>query len=224
MNQDSFHIDEFIDTDVEGSVEPETQPQEIDVQKQVIEDLAAEKAMISEKLSNLMSDYLKIKKQLEDDERELNTKKAEVYSLKAEMEKAKSENNALSSQIAAMQNKEMDLQERNPNFLALLDRDVELPDRFPGETRDHVLEVIAEARDKAEAEGRLRRAQILESVLVVNEPNGTLAERRKNLQRLFSDNGNIVNGPVLEELARFEIPHKNGEQYLMPDEILKRTY
>lgn len=224
MNQDSFHIDEFIDTDVEGSVEPETQPQEIDVQKQVIEDLAAEKAMISEKLSNLMSDYLKIKKQLEDDERELNTKKAEVYSLKSEMEKAKSENNALSSQIAAMQNKEMDLQERNPNFLALLDRDVELPDRFPGETRDHVLEVIAEARDKAEAEGRLRRAQILESVLVVNEPNGTLAERRKNLQRLFSDNGNIVNGPVLEELARFEIPHKNGEQYLMPDEILKRTY
>lgn len=224
MNQDSFNLDEFIPNGQESANEPEAQPEEVDVQKQVIEDLAAEKTLIAEKLSNLMSDYLKVKKQCEDALRELDTKKAEVYSLKSEMEKAKSENNALSSQIAAMQNKEMDLQERNPNSLALLDRDIELPDRFPGETRDHVLEVIAEARDKAEADGRVRRAQVLESVLVANEPNGTLAQRRQNLEKLFSDNGNIVNGPVLEELSRFEIPHKNGEQYLLPEEILKRTY
>ena len=37
-------------------------------------------------------------------------------------------------------------------------------------TREQVLEVIKEARDKAEAEGRIRRAQVLEGVLVANEP------------------------------------------------------
>ena len=80
---------------------------------------------------------------------------------------------------------EFDQQERNPNALALLDREMELPDRFPGETRDHVLEVIKEARDAAEKDGRRRRAQLLEGVLVANEPNGGLSKKRMALEKFF---------------------------------------
>ena len=228
MRDDTFKLSDFTEPESNDLVESEsndlTEPEELDVQKLVVADLAAEKTMLAEKLNNLMSEYLQLKKKSEDDEKELSTKKAEVFSLKAEVEKAKSEKNALEAQLAALQAKELDLQERNPNSLALLDRDVELPDRFPGETRDHVLEVIVEARATAEKEGRLRRAQILESVLVANEPNGTLAARRQALEKLFNENANIVNGPVLDELSRLDIPHKNGEQYLLPEEILRRTY
>ena len=228
MREETFKLSDFTEPESNDFTDSEseefTEPEELDVQKQVVADLAAEKTMLAEKMNNLMSEYLQLKKKSEDDERELATKKAEVFSLKAEVEKAKSEKNALESQLAAMQAKELDLQERNPNSLALLDRDVELPDRFPGETRDHVLEVIVEARATAEKEGRVRKAQILESVLVANEPNGTLAARRKALEKLFNENANIVNGPVLDELSRLDIPHKNGEQYLLPEEILRRTY
>ena len=228
MRDDTFKLSDFTEPESNDLVESEsndlTEPEELDVQKLVVADLAAEKTMLAEKLNNLLSEYLQLKKKSEDDEKELSTKKAEVFSLKAEVEKAKSEKNALEAQLAALQAKELDLQERNPNSLALLDRDVELPDRFPGETRDHVLEVIVEARATAEKEGRLRRAQILESVLVANEPNGTLAARRQALEKLFNENANIVNGPVLDELSRLDIPHKNGEQYLLPEEILRRTY
>ena len=128
------------------------------------------------------------------------------------------------SELAARMEKEFDLQERNPNALALLDREIEVPDRFPGETRDHVLEVIAAARAVAEAEGRVRKAQLLEAVLMANEPNGLLAKRREELEKLFSENNNLVNGPVLEELKNRGISHKNGEDYLLPSEIMKRNY
>ena len=108
--------------------------------------------------------------------------------------------------------------------IALIDRDPELNDRFPGETRDHVLEVIREARDAAERDGRLRRAQVLESVLVANEPVGKLAEKRAALEKFFNANANIMSGPVIAELEKCGISYKNGETYLLPGEILKRTY
>ena len=110
------------------------------------------------------------------------------------------------------------------NKVALLDRDIDVPDRFTGETRDHVIEVVREARDKSEQEGRLRRAQLLEGVLAANEPEGTLAKKRANLEKLFADNGNIVSGPVIAELEKMGISHKNGEDYLLPAEIVKRNY
>ena len=62
--------------------------------------------------------------------------------------------------------------------VSLLDRELEIQDRFLGETRDHVIEVIREARDAAERDGRIRRAQLLESVLVANQPVGNLAKKR----------------------------------------------
>jgi hypothetical protein len=106
----------------------------------------------------------------------------------------------------------------------LLERNIECEDRFPGETYDHVLEVLREARDKAEAEGRTRRAQLLESVLVANEPNGTLAKKRAELEKLFNDNANVISGVVISELEKLGISHKHGEEYLLPSEIIKRTY
>lgn len=216
MNESNLEFKDFIEKPEETS-ESEEQAQELDVQKMVVADLAAEKAELSEKFSRLMGEFLQLKKTAQSDAEELLSLKSALASANEELGKAKNE-------LSALQAKQMDLQERNPNFIALLDRDVELPDRFPGETRDHVLEVIAEARETAEKEGRIRRAQILESVLVANEPNGTLAERRNSLKKLFSDNCNILNGTVLEELSRLDIPHKAGDDYLFPEEILKRTY
>ena len=101
---------------------------------------------------------------------------------------------------------------------------VNIDDRFPGETRDHVLEILREARDIAEKEGRRRRAQLLEAVLVANEPVGELKSRREKLEKIFESNGNIINGPVLEALEKSGISHKEGENYLLAAEILKRNY
>lgn len=239
MNQTAFNFEEFIEKEKKSQIsenneelkqnkaaekEEESSTQEVDVQKAVVEELALEKAELREKLAEVESEYLALKTRMEKADHEIKVKSAEIFSLKSELEKAGSQIKALSSQIAAELAKEEDTQARNPNALALLDRDVDVPDRFPGETRDHVLEVIKEARDTAEKEGRIRRAQVLEGVLVSNEPNGNLAEKRANIEKLFAENGNILTGPVIEELKKLGISHKNGEEYLLPSEIIKRTY
>lgn len=217
MKENPFDMDEFIEnqdpeTGEAEEIEDETEGEahELDVQKAVVEELAAENVELREQMS---------------------AKEAELAALRAELEKAKSELSAEAAKVKDLESRldekffrELDLQERNPNSLALLDRDVDIPDRFPGETRDHVLEVIREARAAAESEGRIRRAQVLESVLVANEPNGTLARKRAELERLFAENGNIVSGPVIEDLKRCGLSHKNGEEYLLPSEIIKRNY
>lgn len=211
----------------ENQVEEEVAAPELDVQKAVVESLAEDKAKLDESLAKKDAEIKALKSEIE----VLNAKQA---SLTAELEAQKAASGTIESlnarivelqnALAAEQIKQIDTQERNPNALALLDRDVELPDRFPGETRDQVLEVIKEARDKAESDGRIRRAQILESVLVANEPNGSLAKERADLEKIFAENGNILSGIVLEELSKRGIPHKNGEEYLLPAEIIKRTY
>lgn len=188
----------------------EVNPVELDIQKAVVEALAADKVEMDEKIAAKDAEVLRAKAETE-------KARTEIAALKAEIDR-------LESRLAAVQVRELDLQERNPNALALLDRDVDIPDRFPGETRDHVLEVIKEARDKAEADGRLRRAQILEGVLLANEPNGNLAKKRAELEKLFIENANVLTGPVLEELKKRTISHKNGEEYLLPSEIMARTY
>ena len=178
--------------------------EELDVQKAVVESLAADKA--------------------EQDERIVSLQK-ENAALKPELAKMKSEAEEMRTALA----KVGDVLARNSETecsskIALIDRDPELNDRFPGETRDHVLEVIREARDAAERDGRLRRAQVLESVLVANEPVGKLAEKRAALEKFFNANANIMSGPVIAELEKCGISYKNGETYLLPGEILKRTY
>ena len=178
--------------------------EELDVQKAVVESLAADKA--------------------EQDERIVSLQK-ENAALKSELAKMKSEAEEMRNALAEVgdvlaRNSETECSSK----IALIDRDPELNDRFPGETRDHVLEVIREARDAAEKDGRLRRAQVLESVLVANEPVGNLQKKRIALEKFFNDNANIMSGPVIAELEKCGIPHKNGETYLLPGEILKRTY
>ena len=230
-----FNFDEFMDKGKEEEkkeeivikkeeTEHEEAAPEIDVQKAVVEELAAEKVEMTEKISSQSEEIAQLREKFEKASKESSDKAAELDALKVKLAEAEGKAKALSDQLAKIVLKEEDQQVRNPNALALLDRDVEIPDRFPGETRDHVIEVIREARDKAESEGRNRRAQLLESVLVANEPNGTLAQRRAEIEKLFAENGNIVSGPVIEELTKRGISHKNGEEYLMPSEIINRNF
>ena len=195
----------------------EDMPPELAVQKAVVEELAAEKVELHEQIAARDKELAALKEQL-------NGANQTVAILKSENAKLCAQAEALQAKLDARLAHELDQQQRNPNALALLDREVELPDRFPGETRDHVLEVIAVARDEAEKEGRARRAQVLEAVLVANEPSGALAEKRAEVTKLFSENGNIVNGTVLARLQELGIAHKNGEDYLLPSEIIKRAF
>ena len=201
--------------------EVEAEPEELDVQKAVVESLAADKAAQDEEISRLKADN-----------ESLRTRVSENLKLIAELESHKSQNEFLKSQISEMKSvleNVGDVLARNSegemsSKVALLERNIECEDRFPGETYDHVLEVLREARDKAETEGRTRRAQLLESVLVANEPNGTLAKKRAELEKLFNDNANVISGVVISELEKLGISHKHGEEYLLPSEIIKRTY
>ena len=204
---------------------------ELDVQKAVVESLAADKAEMAAVIASLKAEIETLKARADEESGKTDEVRAELLVVRSKVEEKDRTIDALKhelarkdSELAARMEKEFDLQERNPNALALLDREIEVPDRFPGETRDHVLEVIAAARAVAEAEGRVRKAQLLEAVLMANEPNGLLAKRREELAKLFSENNNLVNGPVLEELKNRGISHKNGEDYLLPSEIMKRNY
>lgn len=191
-------------TTAEEQQEVFTSEESLDVQKAVVESLAADKAEQDETISKLRKDNYALQ--------------TEIAALKA---KVAEQNEALAKvgDVLAMNS-----EAKESNQVSLLDRDLELPDRFPGETRDQVLEAIKEARDKAETDGRLRRAQILEGVLLANESSGNLAKKRAALEKFFNDNQNILSGPVIEELQKCGISHKHGEEYLLPAEILKRTY
>ena len=194
-----MEMSEFLDRAQEKATS-----EELDVQKAVVESLAADKAEQDERIVAL--------------KKENDSLKSQVSSLTSALEEAKAALAKVGDVLAR--------NEETPasSTVALIDRDPELNDRFPGETRDHVLEVIREARDAAEKDGRIRRAQLLESVLVANEPVGNLAKKRAALEKFFADNANIMSGPVIAELEKCGISHKNGEEYLLPGEILKRTY
>ena len=187
------------------------QPEELDVQKAVVESLAADKVVRDEEIKRLKSENESLRRKIA----ELSSKNSSLMSKIAEM---KASLDQVGDVLA--KNGEGELSSK----IALLDRNIECEDRFPGETHDHVLEVIREARDRDETEGRARRAQLLESVLVANEPNGTLAKRRASLEKLFNDNANVINGTVIESLAKLGISHKKGDEYLLASEIIKRTY
>ncbi len=243
MKNNSFNMDEFISQekkleDEETVVEAEAEESEVeedapelDIQKAVVEELAAEKVELHEQIAHKDAEIASLREKCENAQREIDEKKAQIDKEKGKLdeltlliEKQELEIKRISAELDNRIFKELDQQERNPNALALLDRDVEIPDRFPGESRDHVLEVIKEAREAAERDGRIRRAQILESVLVANEPNGTLAKKRAEMEKLFADNANILSGSVIEELKKRGISHKNGEEYLLPSEIIKRNF
>ena len=227
-----------------AEVDDEAIAESIDVQKAVVESLAADKAVQDEKIAELTKENEELKSANESLKSENEKLKSEKESLKSDNDKIRSEMLTLSSEKSSLKMKLIETGDLTSlknevaklrvkcaeqlaaleNKLSRLDRDEESPDRFPSETREHVLEVIAEAYKKAEEEGCVRRAQLLEGVLLMNKPEGTLAEKRAQLEKIFAANGNIVSGPVIEELNKLGISHKNGESYLLPSEIIKRTY
>ena len=185
----------------EAPIEPSV---ELDVQKAVVESLAADKAEQNVKIAEL-------RKQNDELTSKVNDLTEKIEQMRMQLAKVG------------------DLLARNSELpkssqVTLLERNTELDDSFDGETLDHVLEVIREARDASEAAGRARRAQILESVLVANEPSGNLEKKRQALIKLFNDNQNVINGQVINELDKQKISYKLGENYLLVGEIIKRTY
>ena len=158
-----MNVEEFMPE--EQTVE---QPDDLDVQKAVVESLAADKAEQDEKIDIL-------KTRLDELLKENGELKNANVALKAELESNQSK---MAEMKTALENVGNVLAKNSESpassQVALLERDPELADRFAGETRDQVLEVIREARDAAEKDGRVRRAQVLESVLVANEPTGNL--------------------------------------------------
>lgn len=178
--------------------------EELDVQKAVVESLAADKAEQDEEINKL--------------QRENKSLQAEISNLRNRIEEMKVSLEKVGDRLAKNE------ESTETSKVSLLDRNAEIDDRFLGETRDHVLEVIKQARDEAEKTGHIRKAQVLESVLMENEPVGTLQKKRLELKKLFEQNGNIITGAVIEELSKLGISHKNGESYLLPSEIIDRTY
>lgn len=188
----------------EPVVESVDESQQLEISNTVVEEFAKESVEQKEIINNLR--------------KQVSAQQSEIAALKLKID----EQNIALGKVGETLAKNSEGPESSK--IALLERDTELPDRFEGETRDHVLEALKEARDAAEKDGRLRHAQILESVLCANEPNGTLAKKREELTKLFEANANLVSGPVINELQKLGISHKNGEDYLLPAEILKRTY
>lgn len=200
----------------------------IDVQKAVVEELAAEKVAMELKLDELNKKIAELEaekaalieanKKLEDEKLVIKNAANNSVKIEAENAKLKEENAKLSDALVA------NTESTTSNQIALLDRNLELPDRFLGETREHVINAIKVALEEARANGRIRRAQILEGVLVVNESTDEIEKRRAALEKFFADHQNIIDGEVLAKLQESGIPHKNGETYLLPSEILTRTY
>ena len=202
---------------------------ELDVHKEVVAELAADKAVQDEKIAELekanqalLDKIAELEKALAAGTSDLQRK---MEDQQKEIVKLKSVNDEMASALAKVgetlaHNSELP----GSNQVSVLDRNPEVDDRFEGETRDHVLEVLKAARDTAESEGRLRRAQLLEAVLAVNEPAGTLEKKRAALEKIFADNMNIINGQVINELDKLGIRYKDGEKYLLAKEIAKRSY
>ena len=222
MNFEEFLDDEAPKAPANEEIAEETSEDDaadsIDVQKAVVESLAADKAEQAETIAALRAENAELRRNIAELKKEAAALAEHAEAVKRQMSEQKTALEKVGDVLAINADNGLS------NKVSLLDRDIDVPDRFTGETRDHVIEVVREARDKAEAEGRLRRAQLLEGVLAVNEPDGTLAKKRASLEKLFADNGNIVSGPVIAELEKMGISHKNGEDYLLPAEIVKRNY
>ena len=230
-------VDKIDETEEESAA-----PDELDVQRTVVEVLAAEKAELDEKFSKLVEENEKLKKEIGDRQKQIDALKDFIESLKKKGEENADKVRSADANIQKIEGLEKTISELRvalanvgdvlsknsekpeSNQVSLLDRNMELDDRFPGETRDHVLEALREIRDADEKNGRLRRAQLLESVLVANEPLGELAKRRAEIERLFAENGNIINGAVIAGLEKIGISHKEGDKYLLASEIIKRNY
>lgn len=230
MNENSVSVEEMMvnmeETAENAEAAEEAVPAdiELDVQKVVVEELAAEKAALELKAGALEERLAGLQSEAADLSGKLAAANGRIAELENCIASGKAREAELERKIAAYELQESDIQARNPNQLALLDRDTELPDRFPGETRDHILEIIAEARDVAEQQGRRRRAQLLESVLKANEPSGNLQKKRDTFLKFMDEHHNVLTGEVIAELEKYGITYREGGQNLLLEEIINRTY
>lgn len=242
MNFEEFMKPKDVVEEVAAQGEEEAAPDELDVQRTVVEALAAEKAEQEEQLAALREKNESLKDDIAEKQRQIDALKDFIEELKkkgadnadkvrnadakiqkvADLEKTIEEMRGALANVGDVLSRNSEKPESNQ--VALLDRSVDIDDNFIGETRDHVLEVLREARDSAEKDGRRRRAQLLEAVLVANEPLGELAKRRAEIEKLFADNGNIVNGAVMAGLEKAGLAYKEGDTYLLVSEIIKRNY
>lgn len=223
MNMEEFLVEkedkvEAQISEAETTEELINEPEELDVQKAVVESLAADKAEQDERIRQLKLEKTELEETKAKLESENGKLKSQFSALEDEVKRLKSELEKLAQQIIVNQESPLSSQ------VALLEREETLFEKFTGEFRDQVIAVIKEGRDLAEKDGRVRRAQILEAVLVANEPSGELDKRRQVVDKLFSENQNVINGTVIEELDKLGISHKNGEEYLLPSEIIKRNF
>ena len=222
MNFEEFLDDEAPKAPANEEIAEETSEEDaadsIDVQKAVVESLAADKAEQAETIAALRAENAELRRNIAELQKEAAALAERAEAVQRQMSEQKTALEKVGDVLAINADNGLS------NKVSLLDRDIDVPDRFVGETRDHVIEVVREARDKAEAEGRLRRAQVLEGVLAANEPEGTLAKKRAALEKLFAENGSIVSGLVIEQLEKMGISHKNGDEYLLPAEIINRNY
>lgn len=222
MNFEEFLDDEAPKAPANEEIAEETSEEDaadsIDVQKAVVESLAADKAEQAETIAALRAENAELRRNIAELKKEAAALAERAEAVQRQMSEQKTALEKVGDVLAINADNGLS------NKVSLLDRDIDVPDRFVGETRDHVIEVVREARDKAEAEGRLRRAQVLEGVLAANEPEGTLAKKRAALEKLFAENGSIVSGLVIEQLEKMGISHKNGDEYLLPAEIINRNY
>lgn len=227
---ENFKFDEFMQTSQPPEVSKETdstEADELDVQKAVVEDFAAEKLELVAKIETLENKIAEIEQlnqslhqQIERLKNELQAKADQIAATEPALTTMRQQYEAMEGQLNAALKQFDEDTVRHPNALALIDRDTEMPDRFIGETRDLVLEIIKQARDEAEKANQARRVQLLESVLVFNEPNGMRAKRREEVEKLLQENGYLINATVIERLKQMGLTHKNGATYLTADEIL----
>jgi len=219
LSEEVESVEEFSADEYDGA------SSDIDVQKAVVESLAADKAEQDEIIASIRSENELLKAEivrLKKDNLTLQAaSEANAKKVESLQQQISQQNEALAKVGEVLS---LNTETEASNKIALLDRDIEIPDRFPGETRDHVLSAVKEAREKAEEEGRIRRAQVLEGVMLANEPSGNLEKKREALEKFFSSNQNILSGQVIEELDKYGISYKSGENYLLPSEILTRNY
>lgn len=220
------------EAEVEAEVEEtETEivaEENIDVQKAVVEELAAEKVAMELKIEELTKKVAELEaekgalveanKKLEEEKLVIKNAANEYVMVSVENTKLKEENAKLTAALVA------NTESTTSSQIALLDRNVEVPDRFVGETRSHVINAIKVALEEARANNRVRRAQLLEAVLAVNEASDEVEAKRVALENFFANHRNVLDGEVLAKLKEYGIHHKDGETYLLPSEILTRTY
>ena len=108
----------------------EFMPNDLDVQKAVVESLAADKAEQDIELESLRKENAQLKS-------EISTLKKKIEEMKAAL-----------ADVGDVLAKNTEVSPSSK--VALLERDPEINDRFLGETHDQVIEVIKEAREAAE--------------------------------------------------------------------------